>query len=677
MNGHRTKYALAIAIALLTCLAAFAVIAALGGFARSASEYWLVLTALLLVAAAALVLLQRSGRGATRELSEIASALDRVAEGDFDISLDAEPKGAFIETHRAFDRMRRRLRATTISKDYFDRLLSSISEVLLITDSAGRILRANDSAAQALGYKPAELTKLSMTDIFAAQDVGRSDVSPTGASPREGSFVRSNGSQIPVSYTVSEIRDDAGQMEGRVYTAQDIGERKRAEQRIRYLARTDTMTKMANRMQFQHLLQQGIARTRRLRQHLALLYIDIDRFKDINDTFGHTAGDTSLEIFARRMAGELGENATAGRLAGDEFAVLFSGFDDVVRLTGEVSMRARRLLRAIGRPFQIQGEEIFITASMGIAVCPRDGEDVAELLRNADAALYRAKKAGGNCFEFYTADMNTAAVERLMLKSKLRRALERDELALHYQPKYSVKTGRVEGVEALLRWDLPDRGSIPPSDFIPLAEETNLILQLGEWVLSKVCGDYRQWQQELAVPVRVSVNLSLRQLQQQRFLERVQAIFRSHGVSPTSLELEITETTLMEDINRTVRILDSLYAMGLHLAIDDFGTGYSSLGALQQFPIGTLKIDQSFVRDLATNRDDAAIVETIIKMARSLKMEVVAEGVESQAQLEFLRRLGCDYVQGRLFGHPMTGAEFLALLHAQAEGTDKHRTLFA
>jgi EAL domain-containing protein (putative c-di-GMP-specific phosphodiesterase class I) len=264
-----------------------------------------------------------------------------------------------------------------------------------------------------------------------------------------------------------------------------------------------------------------------------------------------------------------------------------------------------------------------------------------------------------------------------MLKSRLQRAFERDELRLHYQPKYSLKTGQIGGVEALVRWDSPDRGLVFPSDFIPLAEETNLILQLGDWVLNRVCADYRAWQRLLPSPCRVSVNLSLRQLQQRRFLDRVRETFRAHGVSPTSIELEITETTLMEDPVRTVRILDALYGMGLHLAIDDFGTGYSSLSALQQFPISTLKIDQSFVRDVAIDKDNAAIVDAIIQMAHSLQLEVVAEGVESAEQLEFLRKHGCDYAQGHLFGDPVTGPEFGEVLIADSGGTGKYRALFA
>ena len=317
-----------------------------------------------------------------------------------------------------------------------------------------------------------------------------------------------------------------------------------------------------------------------------------------------------------------------------------------------------------------------MTASMGVAFYPKDAANVIDLIRNADAALYSAKKHGGNVFAYYEPQMNEAAVERLMTKSKLKRAFERDELLVHYQPKYDLETGEVFGAEALVRWELPDRGLILPSDFIPLAEETNLIIEIGEWVLDKVCEDFRMWQRSTS-PGRVSINLSLKQLRQANFTTRISSILRSHEVSPTSLELEVTETTLMENPKRTIKLLDQLYALGLHLAIDDFGTGYSSLSALQQFPISTLKIDKSFVRDVATNPDDATIVGTIVQMGRNLNLDVVAEGVESESQLNVLQRLDCTYVQGLLFGDPMSADNYLELLLAQADGTDSYRALFA
>jgi diguanylate cyclase (GGDEF)-like protein/PAS domain S-box-containing protein len=631
----------------------------------------------LVIAAAAvgtLLLVRGLANGFAKPLRAVAAALTRAAGGNFEAVAHFGDASELRDLAAAVNSMRLSLRSSTISRDYLDRLLSSMGEALLITSADGTIERANAAASELFGHPEEALIGKTAEELILSNDRRRAE--GAASRPREGAVLRPDGTTVTISYTVANVLDDDGSVESKVYAAHNIDERKRTEQRIRYLARTDSLTKIANRMQFQHLLQQAIARARRSQQYVAILYLDVDRFKDINDTFGHSAGDTSLEIFARRVLAELGDNAHAGRLAGDEFAVLITGFDRLDIALKHLGELAPRLLQATGKPFLVHGEEIFLTASMGIAVYPRDGDNVIDLIRNADAALYQAKKAGGNCFEWYSPDMNTAAVERLMLKSKLRRAFERDELRLHYQPKYRLSTGRLEGAEALVRWDLPERGLVFPSDFVPLAEETNLILQLGDWVLNRVCADYRAWQRAVPSPCRVSLNLSLRQLQQRRFLEQVRDTFRAHGVSPTSLELEITETTLMEDPGRTVRILDSLYGMGLHLAIDDFGTGYSSLSALQQFPINTLKIDQSFVRDVAIDRDAAAIVDAIIQMAHSLQLEVVAEGVESEQQLAFLRKHGCDYAQGHLFGDSVTADDFCELLIAESEGSGKHRALF-
>jgi diguanylate cyclase (GGDEF)-like protein/PAS domain S-box-containing protein len=621
-------------------------------------------------------------------LALLALRLDgRIGEGTFAVSLivliSATAAAAIVmavAASRAWAGALRRAedalgeRRAAVSR--LEKLLASIGDGVLVTDRGGNIERANAAANAMLGHGPDGLIDLRIQDVLIGAGAEALEPTPPGV-PREASVRKADGAQLSVSYTVSPIDGHDGPPEHLAFALQSIEERKRMEQRIRSLARVDPLTKLANRMQFQHLLQQSIARAKRSQQYVALLYLDVDRFKDINDTFGHAAGDSSLEIFSRRIQAELEESAIAGRLAGDEFAVLVTSSAHMGEFVEHVSQLAARLLRAVGKPFQVHGEEIFMTTSIGIAVYPRDADNVIDLIRNSDAALYQSKKAGGNGYEFYSSEMSTAAVERLMLKSKLRRAFERDELRLHYQPKYNVRTGRIDGAEALVRWDLPERGLVYPSDFIPLAEETNLILQIGDWVLNRVCADYRVWQRTLPSPCRVSVNLSLRQLLQHRFLERVRETFRAHGVSPTSLELEITETTLMEDTERTVRILNALYGMGLHLAIDDFGTGYSSLSALQQFPISTLKIDQSFIRDVAVDRDDAAIVATIIQMAHSLKLDVVAEGVESEEQLEFLRRHGCDHVQGHLFGDPVDADAFCQMLVAEAEGSGKYRALFA
>src|SRR5712671_7153722 len=546
--------------------------------------------------------------------------------------------------------MRGRLRQSTINKNYLHSVLNSMTDAVFVTSPDGIIKMANSAACKLLSYGEEEILGRGIVAVLDEREREGFDLLQATQETKE-TVVRTRGGQtIPVSFTGSHIESDDPQFQGNIFVARNITDRKRAERRIRYLARYDALTKIPNRMQFHHLLQQTIARALRAGQVVAVLYLDMDRFKEVNDTFGHGAGDRTLEVLAERLARSLPKETVVGRLAGDEFALFVEGLPADADNRGPIAQLARSLLTEVCRPFQLNQHEVFLTASVGIAFCPRDAENVIDLIRNADAAMYYSKQNGGNTFAFYSPEMNAAAVERLMLKSKLRRAVERDELVIRYQPKIDLRNGRIIGAEALLRWRLPGHGYVPPSMFIPLAEETNLILDIGEWVLNRVCMDYRNMQTEGANPGRVSLNLSLKQLRQASFILRCRAVFRRHSVSPTSFELEITETTLMADAKRTVRLLDELYAMGLHLSIDDFGTGYSSLSALQQFPIGTLKIDQSFVRDIPLDSDDATIVRAIVDMGRTMGMEVIAEGVETREQFDFLRKHGCHYAQGRLFG---------------------------
>lgn len=602
---------------------------------------------------------------------------EKLSEADFGEPLPVLRGDELGDLAEVFNNMRTRLKRTAISRDYVDNVLASMNEAVIITSADGTIKRVNDATARMLGYTAEELLGQPLETIVEKRKGRVFEIDSPSGNPREGFLLSKTGESVPVSYTASILKGDGVHPPGCIFAAQNITERRRAEQRIRYLARIDALTKVPNRMQFQHLLQRAIARARRSGKALCLFYVDIDQFKEINDTFGHLAGDTTLETFAERLTAVLPAGSVIGRLAGDEFAVIVNQLDDGDLTRPNLDRLARSLLDRLADPFYVQGHEVFLTASMGIALYPEDALNVIDLIRNADAALYHAKKDGGNVFFYYAPAMNEAVVERLMTKSKLKRAFERNELLVHYQPKYNIETGEVCGAEALVRWELPERGIILPSDFIPLAEETNLIVEIGEWVLDRVCEDFRYWQRSVAAPGRVSVNLSLKQLRQPNFIKRISSILRSYQVSPTSLELEITETTLMENPARTIKLLDELYSLGLHLAIDDFGTGYSSLSALQQFPISTLKIDKSFVRDVATNADDATIVATIIHMGRNLQMDVVAEGVESEEQLNFLQTLDCTYVQGLLFGDPMSSDNYLELLLAQAEGTDEHRALFA
>lgn len=612
-----------------------------------------------------------------RPIVELIRSAERIGEGDYTRPHKVTSNDEIAELELALDRMRQKLRQTTITKNYLTTVLDSMNDAVLVTSPAGVVQKINDAAVRLFGYSEEEIAGQPFSNLIAENERAAFSMESAGIETRETVIATRSGQTIPVSLSGAPLAADDPQFQGTIFVVRNITDRKRAERRIRYLARYDALTKVPNRMQFQHMLQQAIARARRNDRGIVMLYLDMDRFKEINDTFGHAAGDRTLEVLSERLTRILPREAVVGRLAGDEFALFIEGFAEAEDELTQAANLARMVLAEVGKAYYVDQQEVFLTASVGIAFCPKDAENVIDLIRNADAAMYHSKQNGGNSFAFYSPDMNAAAVERLMLKSKLRRALERDELMMLYQPKVDLRDGHIIGAEALLRWRLPGHGDIPPSQFIPLAEETNLILGIGEWVLNRVCADYRRWTERIQNPGRVSINLSLKQLRQASFITRCKSVFRRHEVSPTCFELEITETTLMQDPKRTIKLLDELYAMGLHLSIDDFGTGYSSLSALQQFPIGTLKIDQSFVRDAAINSDDATIVRTIIDMGKALEVEVVAEGVENEEQFNFLRSRGCHYAQGRLFGDAMSSDEFLSLVTAQQSGRAKVSKLFA
>jgi diguanylate cyclase (GGDEF)-like protein len=570
------------------------------------------------------------------------------------------------------DNLRNEWQAMQVTRKFMAQVLERIQDGVVVCDSAGRILEVNEAAARLLQRRPDQLKG---EDLHAVAEPAVFDAQgsllPTG-----NTRLRTPEGEAPaVSFTSSPLVEPDGTMRW-VMVLRNLTDEQRAQRRIRYLARYDTLTRVPNRMEFQHRLQQGIARTHRAGTRAALLYVDLDGFKDINDRLGHPIGDRALEITSRRIVDTMDPNTLVGRLGGDEFAILVEGLPADGDPRPAVAATARLLLDRLAREFHVEGNEVFVTASIGIAMYPDDADNVIDMIRNGDAAMYHAKQNGGNTYGFYAPEMNADAVERLLLKSELRSAIARAEFQLLYQPKVDLRNGRIAGCEALLRWRHTKRGDIPPAVFIPLAEENTLIFAIGEWVLERVCEDFSAWQRVVPWPGRVAVNLSLRQLRQRDFIKRVEQIFLHHELTPSCVELEITESTLVDHGEKTLRMLDRLYQLGLHLSIDDFGTGYSSLASLQHFPIGTLKIDQSFIREAGRETNSAAIVGAIVGLGQSLGMDVVAEGVETVEQLEFLRRIGCTYGQGHLFGEPLSREQYLASLKSQQEGKPAHAELF-
>jgi diguanylate cyclase (GGDEF)-like protein/PAS domain S-box-containing protein len=449
---------------------------------------------------------------------------------------------------------------------------------------------------------------------------------------------------------------------------QDVTEQKRTQEQVVFLENFDRLTELPNRNQFNDRLRYALTLARRHDTCLAVLVLGLDRFKRINDTLGHHVGDHVLRAVSQRILTGLREtdvmaangagSQLLARISGDVFTLMLPDMGSVEN----ISKVARRLLNAIAMPVEIDGQEIVITASLGISVFPEDGGDNDQLVRNAEAAMYHAKQAGGDGYHFYDRSMNVAALERLSLETALRRALERGELVLYYQPQIDMHSGAVVGAEALIRWRHPERGLVPPDRFIPLAEETGLIVPIGEWVLHEACRQARRWREQGIAPLRMAVNVSARQFRQSDLADTVTRVLNHTGLDARFLELEITETAVMENAAEASSLLAALNSRGLHIAVDDFGTGYSSLAYLKRFPIDTLKIDRSFVRDITDDPDDAAITSAIVAIARSLGLQTVAEGVETERQLALLRQYGSHLAQGYLFSKPLPAGELEAWL---------------
>lgn len=534
-------------------------------------------------------------------------------------------------------------------------------------DPAGRFIWSNQRLVDMLGYTADELLTLSVQDISHPDDRNVTDADrillhagKTETLKAEKRYVRRDGSIVWVRITSALRRAADGSPLYDISIIEDVTARKAAEERVQYLATHDELTGLPNRALFTELLDKSITESIRTERLSALLFIDLDRFKIVNDSLGHEAGDTLLKEIASRLVRCVGSSGVVARLGGDEFVVLLRGLAD----TTPAQDLAKRILSAVLAPVRIMGHECRVTASIGISAYPLHARDATTLMKHADVAMYLAKEEGKNNFKVYSSDTTPMSVERLALEAHLARALERKEFALHYQPKVDVLTGEIKGAEALLRWWNMELGTVTPAQFIPLAEDTGLIVPIGKWVLRTACEQNVAWQQRGLAPIVMSVNLSPRQFKDPALLDDIAEILAETGMAPELLELEITESMIMHNVDQAAEKASAIKNLGVRLAIDDFGTGYSSLSQLKRFPIDTLKVDRSFIRDIPSNGDDRAITEAIISLGKALGVSVVAEGVETPEQHAFLREQACEEMQGFLFSRPCHPDAFTELLLA-------------
>jgi diguanylate cyclase (GGDEF)-like protein/PAS domain S-box-containing protein len=557
------------------------------------------------------------------------------------------------------------------SEQRFRDIAQAAGEYMWENDNLGRFTYLSPRVAEVLGYAAEEFVGHSAAEFMPAEEPKRvrqwfADNMKPDHSFRglEHMIVSKSGETLWMHISGVATWDERGNPTGHRGTARDVTEVRKSEARISYLATRDPLTELPNRLLFNDRLEQGIINARRKGDSLAVLFIDLDRFKNINDSLGHHIGDLLLKEVSSQMAAGIREGDTLSRLGGDEFVVTLEGLSQAE----DAAQVARKIIRALAKPLNVGGHMLNTTCSIGISIFPNDAEDGSELMKNADTAMYHAKERGRNNFQFFSPEMNVRAVERHQLETEMRRALELDQFVLHYQPQADMRTGKLVGMEALIRWQHPERGLVPPLSFIPVAEESGLIDLIGRWALKTACEQNREWQANGLPALKVAVNISTRQFNDPRgFANEVTRLLNATGLDPRYLVLEMTESILLKNVDENIAVLRRLGKLGTHLAVDDFGTGYSSLAYLKQLPLDTLKIDRTFVRDIETDSDDAAIIGAIIAMAHGLDVRVTAEGVETKGQMEALRKLGCDEFQGYLLSKPLPAGEFAAQFLAPAK----------
>jgi diguanylate cyclase (GGDEF)-like protein/PAS domain S-box-containing protein len=559
--------------------------------------------------------------------------------------------------------------ALFVEKERAQVTLNSIGDAVACTDSAGNLTFLNLVAEKLTGWSWQEAAGRPMPDVFRILDTATREVIPnpmerairrdqTVHLPAGSILVRRDGFEIPVEDSVAPIHDGEGQVAGAVIVFRDVSLARAMAQQMAHSAEHDFLTGLPNRMLLNDRISQAIALAARHKKSVAVLFLDLDGFKHINDSLGHPLGDKLLQSIANRLEDCVRGSDTVSRQGGDEFVVLLSE----VEQSEDAAITARRMLDAVALPHCIEQHDLYVTTSIGVSVYPEDGLDPQTLIKNADTAMYQAKENGRQSFQFFKPAMNVRAVERQSIEEGLRRALERREFTVYYQPKVNLTTGAIIGAEALLRWTHPTQGAISPAQFIPVAEDSGLILPIGAWVLRQACAQARAWLDAGLPAMTMAVNVSAMEFREEGFLHRLFAIIGETGIDPSSLELELTESVLVKHAASTARILQTLRESGIRVAIDDFGTGYSSLSYLRKFPVDAVKIDQSFIRQISTAGEDTTIIKAVIGMARGLKLRVIAEGVETPEELAFLRAYRCEEAQGYYFSRPVLPQQFAHLL---------------
>ncbi len=547
--------------------------------------------------------------------------------------------------------------------------LNSIGDAVVSTDVAGNVTYLNFVAETLTGWSQLEAAGHPLDDVVRIIDgTTRTPArNPMEFAIRENKtvsltpncvLIRRDGAEAPIEDSAAPIHDRHGQVTGAVMVFHDVSAARATARRLAYLAQHDSLTDLPNRILFNDRLTEAMALAGRYQRQLAVLFLDVDRFKHVNDSLGHDIGDRLLQSIAQRLLGCVRASDTVSRQGGDEFVILLSELTHAQ----DAIVCADKILETLRTPHRIDEHDVQVTASIGIVTYPDDGMDCETLLKHADFAMYHAKDSGRDNRQFFKRDLNLRAVKRQSLEDSMRHALERHEFAVHYQPKVNLENGEIVGVEALIRWLHPEFGLVSPAEFIPIAEECGLMVPIGRWVLSQACHQAQAWQEIGLAPIRIAVNISAVELRARDFLTGLGVILAETGLDPRLLELELTETFMVQDSAAMLAVLQDLKRLGIKLALDDFGTGYSSLNHLKRFPIDTLKIDQSFVRTVTTNADDASIVCAVISMGKSLHMRVVAEGVETREQLAFLQDRECPFGQGYYFSQPLTGPACTRLL---------------